>query len=69
MTRNADETYRSYFNQLVGFVCQHLPTAAIDAEVVSCLAGGEKLTIALLDALTIHWLLSIDKRLLTIVKT
>ena len=26
MTRNENETYRSYFNRLVGFVRQHLPT-------------------------------------------
>ena len=30
---------------------------------------GESLTIALLDAITIHWMLSIDHRLLSIVKT
>ena len=69
MSRNTDESYRAYFNRLVGFVRQHLPAAAYEAEGVTCPNTGEKLTIALLDAITIHWLLSIDRRLLSIVKT
>ena len=69
MTRNQDETYRSFFNRLVGFVRQHLPKEATTAEGVSCPQQGEQLSIGLLDAIAIHWLLSIDRKLLTIVKT
>ena len=69
MSQDPDETYRAYFNRLVGFVRQHLPSKRIEAEGVSCPAEGESLTIALLDAITIHWMLSIDRRLLAIVKT
>ena len=69
MSQNTDETYRAYFNRLVGFVRQHLPAKAYEAEGVTCAHNGEQLTIALLDAITIHWLMSIDKRLLSIVKT
>ena len=69
MEKNPEETYRGFFNRLVGFVRQHLPSEAFTAEGVSCPTNGETLTIALLDAITIHWLLSIDKRLLKIIKT
>ena len=69
MTRDSDETYRSFFNRLVGFVRQHLPKQQINVEGIASPADGEKLTVALLDAITIHWLLSIDKRLLNIVRT
>ena len=69
MSQNPDETYRAYFNRLVGFIRQYLPARTYEAEGVVCPSTGEQLTIALLDAVTIHWLLSIDKRLLPIVKT
>ena len=69
MTKEENETYRNYFNRLVGFVRQHLPKKAYTAEGVSCPTDGEPLTIALLDAIAIHWLVSIDKRLVNIVKT
>ena len=69
MTREPNETYRNYYNRLVGFVRQHLPATALEAEGVQSPAGGENLTIALLDSVAIHWLLSIDKRLIGIVRT
>ena len=69
MTRDTDETYRGYFNRLVGFVRQHLPRNAVHAEGVSSPNTGEELTIALLDSIAIHWLLNIDKKLVGIVKT
>ena len=69
MTKLEDETYRSYFNRLVGFIRQHLPNKSYEAEGISCTAVGETLSIGLLDAITIHWLISIDRRLLDIVKT
>ena len=68
MRRDNDETYRSYFSRLVGFVRQHLPKTSFTAEGVTCPQGGELLSIGLLDAIAIHWLISIDKRLVDIVK-
>ena len=48
---------------------QHLPKQRVTAEGVSSSATGEVLTIGLLDSITIHWLLAIDKRLIGIIKT
>ena len=69
MSRDPQETYRGYFNRLVGFVRQHLPREAIESEGVRCPAAGESLSVGLLDAITIHWLISIDRRLINIIKT
>ena len=69
MERNDQETYRGFFNRLVGFVRQHLPRQALEAEGVRSPQDGETLTIGLLDTITVHWLLSIDKRLVKIIKT
>ena len=69
MSKGPTETYRNYWNRLVGFMEQHLPKGAVTAEGVRCEADGEKLSISLLDSITIHWLLSIDRRLIGIVKT
>ena len=69
MSRDPDETYRNYFNRLVGFVRQHLPTEAYEAEGVRSPATGETMTIALLDSIAVHWLNSIDRRLVNIIKT
>ena len=64
MTRNMDESYRGFYNRLVGFVRQHLPQTKFEAEGVKSPDTGEQLSISLLDAITIHWLLTIDKRLI-----
>ena len=69
MSRNPQETYRNYFNRLVGFVRQHLPREEMEAEGIKSPATGEALTIGLLDAIAVHWLVSIDKRLVNIIKT
>ena len=69
MTRNPQETYRNFYNRLVGFVRQHLPHNSVEAEGVKSPSTGETLTIGLLDAIAVHWLLSIDKRLVSIIKT
>ena len=69
MTRLENETYRSFYNRLVGFVRQHLPQETVTSEGVSCPAQGEQLSIGLLDAIAIHWLLSINPKLLDIIKT
>ena len=69
MSREPEESYRSYFNRLVGFVRQHLPKTEIQAEGVTSSATGDSLSIALLDTIAIHWLVTIDKRLVNIVKT
>ena len=69
MSRNPQETYRNYYNRLVGFVRQHLPKSAITAEGVTSPRAGEVMSIALLDSIAIHWLLSIDRQLINIVKT
>ena len=69
MSRNPQETYRNYYNRLVGFARQHLPREEMEAEGITSPAAGEKLTIGLLDAIAVHWLLSIDKRLVSIIKT
>ena len=69
MKREDNETYRSFFNRLVGFVRQHLPRKAHSAEGISSPNDGEGLTIALLDSITIHWLLTIDSRLVSIIRT
>ena len=63
MAKEPQETYRGFYNRLVGFVRQHLPKHKMEAEGVKCPNGGEGLTIGLLDSITIHWLNSIDKRL------
>ena len=54
---------------MVGFARQHLPREEMEAEGITSPAAGEKLTIGLLDAIAVHWLLSIDKRLVSIIKT
>ena len=69
MTRNDGETYRNYYNRLVGFTRQHLPKTTIRVEGLTSPATGENLTVALLDSIAIHWLLNIDRRLISIVKT
>ena len=69
MSKLPQETYRSYFNRLVGFVQQHLPDKRYVAEGVTSPIAGEELTIGLLDSVAVHWLLTIDKRLNNIVKT
>ena len=69
MKKLPEETYRSFFNRLVGFVRQHLPDRQTQAEGITSPIGGEQLTIGLLDSITVHWLLSIDKRLIHIIKT
>ena len=69
MQRETGETYRNFFNRLVGFTKQHLPRSRVTVEGVVAPEGGEQLTVALLDSIAIHWLLSIDKRLISIVKT
>ena len=61
MTKNPEETYRGFFNRLVGFVRQHLPQQQVEAEGVSSPRAGEALTISLLDSIAVHWLLSIDR--------
>ena len=68
MKKTQEETYRGYFNRLVGFVRQHLPQQAYEAEGIVSPPTGESLSISLLDSITIHWLISIDRRLLDIVK-
>ena len=69
MTKFPEETYRNFHNRLVGFVRQHLPTETVTADGISSPATGETLTIGLLDAITVHWLMAIDKRLISIIKT
>ena len=69
MHRDPQESYRNFFNRLVGFVRQHLPRSEYTAEGVSSGADGEAMSISLLDSIAIHWLLSIDRRLINIVKT
>ena len=48
---------------------QHLPWEEMEAEGIKSPATGEALTIGLLDAIAVHWLVSIDKRLVNIIKT
>ena len=69
MMKTPQETYRNYYNRLVGFVRQHLPKAEIKAEGAVSPPTGEVMTIALLDSIAVHWMLNIDKRLVSIVKT
>ena len=69
MMKTPQETYRNYYNRLVGFVRQHLPKTEIKAEGATSPPTGEVLTIALLDSIAVHWMLNIDKRLVNIVKT
>ena len=69
MRREPEESYRSFYNRLVGFMRQHLPKEAVTAEGVVSPPTGENLSVALLDAVAIHWLLCIDHRLIGIVKT
>ena len=69
MRKEPDESYRSYFNRLVGFVRKHLPKTEIKAEGITSQTTGETLSISLLDTIAIHWLITIDKKLVNIVKT
>ena len=69
MEKHPDETYRAYYNRLVGFMRQHLPKTEFHVEGITAPRTGEQLTVALLDSVAIHWLLQIDKRLVSIVKT
>ena len=69
MSRETGETYRNFYNRLVGFTRQHLPKKSFTAEGVTCPQDGEQLSVALLDNIAIHWLLSIDKRLNGIIRT
>ena len=69
MSRNSGETYQNYYNRLVGFVRQHLPTSRIEAEGVKSPDTGEKLSITLLDTIAIYWLNNIDRRLGGLIKT
>ena len=69
MQKLPEETYRNFFNRLVGFVRQHLPKSEIKAEGASSPPTGEIMTVALLDSIAVHWLLSIDRRLIDIIKT
>ena len=59
MVRLPNETYRNFFNRLVGFVRQHLPDKRVSAEGVTSPPTGELLSIGLLDSIAIHWLLAI----------
>ena len=68
MTRETGETYRNYFNRLVGFTRQHLPQRQITVEGVTVPAAGKTLTVALLDSIAVHWLLNINRRLVNIIK-
>ena len=67
MRREPEESYRSFYNRLVGYMRQHLPKSSITADGVTSPTTGEDLTIALLDSVAIHWLLCIDPRLIGIV--
>ena len=69
MSRQEGETHRNYFNRLVGFTRQHLPKHQVTAEGVTSPAVGESLTVALLDSIAVHWLLLIDRRLISNVRT
>ena len=69
MCKNQDESYRGFYNRLVGFVRQHLPQDAYESDGVRSPASGEWLSIGLLDAISIHLLLAIDRWLVSIVKT
>ena len=69
MTCLPNDTYRNFYKRLVGFVRQHLPDKRIVAEGVTSPDTGESLTIGLLDLIAIHWMLFIDKRLISTVKT
>ena len=69
MRREPEESYRGFYNRLVGYMRQHLPKTSITAEGIRSPTTGEDLTIALLDSVAIHWLLCIDPRLIGIVKT
>ena len=68
MTRETGETYRNFYNRLVGFTRQHLPKNRVTAEGIVSPVTGESLTVALLDSIAVHWLLSIDRRLISIIK-
>ena len=54
MVRDPEESYRGYYNRLVGFVRQHLPKEQITAEGLSSPAAGDSLSVALLDTIAIH---------------
>ena len=69
MVKEPDETYRSFYNRLVGFFRQHLPKEEMEVKGIVVPRTGEKFTVALLDSVAIHWLSSIDKKLINIVKT
>ena len=69
MKKDPTESYRNFWNRLVGFMEQHLPAKRVEVDGAQCGDAGEKLTVSLLDAISVHWLMAIDKRLIGIIKT
>ena len=57
MERLPQETYRNFFNRLVGFVRQHLPDTSVTAEGITSPAGGETLSIGLIVSIAMHWMM------------
>ena len=53
MVKLPQETYRNFYNRLVGFVRQHLPKSEIKVEGAVSPATGEDLTVALLDSIAV----------------
>ena len=63
------ETHRNFWNRLVGYVDQHLASTqnlTVEGSVVP--AGGDKVSVTMLDLITMHWLNEIDPRLIAVVK-
>ena len=46
MRRGLEETYRSFYNRLVGFMRQYLPSQGISVKGVSAPTRDENLTVA-----------------------
>ena len=69
LKKEPTETYRNFWNRLVGFVEQHLAkTAALAVEGAVVPAEGDAISVTMLDLITMHWMAVIDPRLAAVVK-
>ena len=73
LKKETGETYRNFWNRLVGYVEQHLaknPTGGTPVEIegIAIPTGGDKISVTMLDLITMYWMSQIDPRLSNIVK-
>ena len=73
LKKEPEETYRNFWNRLVGYVSQHLAKNPADGskltvEGATVPEAGDTISVTMLDLITIHWMSEIDSRLHAAVK-